>query len=288
MYSSSISGASVLSVDSACSCSSSCCLHVQLRLTLRTADELGLTSNQSQHHTRPSLNNWSPQTNTISSQTTQYVTLIFWYILCYKTISPAAASQISGQHHDDVQQELLHLKVLLLEGQLEVPHHRIMALHWGATDVWGSFTAADHDQCSLITHTYARDRWWTAWDAWRSRSPETHRWELLQRKSVWGWWWGWWWGWRLTIRGAPGFSAIRDSSTSRSFLSWRSWWRKPFRSRWRNESFRDLQHTESIMGTRVRSTLMLSSQSQESAVFIAHVSPVTVMQRTTAFNSCWL
>ncbi len=148
--------------------------------------------------------------------------------------------------------------------------------------------AADHDQCSLITHTYARDRWWTAWDAWRSRSPETHRWELLQRKSVWGWWWGWWWGWRLTIRGAPGFSAIRDSSTSRSFLSWRSWWRKPFRSRWRNESFRDLQHTESIMGTRVRSTLMLSSQSQESAVFIAHVSPVTVMQRTTAFNSCWL
>lgn len=37
--------------------------------------------------------------------------------------------QISRQHHDDVQQELLHLKVLLLEGQLEVPHHRIVALH---------------------------------------------------------------------------------------------------------------------------------------------------------------
>ncbi len=92
----------------------------------------------------------------------------------------------------------------------------------------------------------------------------------------------------LTIRGAPGFSAIRDSSTSRFVPQLTLMMTETLQEQMRNESFRDLQHTESIMGTRVRSTLMLSSQSQESAVFIAHVSPVTVMQRTTAFNSCWL
>lgn len=49
---------------------------------------------------------------------------------CVITSSHLQGGQIFRQDDNHIQQEFLHLKVLVVEGQLEVSHQRIVALHW--------------------------------------------------------------------------------------------------------------------------------------------------------------